>query len=76
MGRILLLVFLGGLGAWAASSAAKGPSAVRLANAATSAARPTRAYYVPIYVPPPPRSNRTGSTSGPRVGGGGPSFGK
>ncbi len=75
MGRILLLVFLGGLGFWAMQSAARGPSAVQFSDSRTVGERPTRAYYVPIYVPPP-RSNRTGSTRGPRVGGGGPSFGK
>lgn len=73
MGRILLLLLFGGLGAWAAQSAASGPSAVRLSE--NTRQRPTRTFYQPIYVPPPP-SNRTGSTSGPRVGGGGPSSGK
>lgn len=73
MGRILLLVILGGLGVWAYAAAANGPEARRLSE--TARQRPTRTYYQPIYVPPPP-SNRTGSTRGPRVGGGGPSSGK
>ncbi|MEL6617178.1 MAG: hypothetical protein AAFQ43_15660 [Bacteroidota bacterium] len=73
MGRILLFLFLGGLGVWAYSSASSGPAALPLSESARQ--RPTRVYYAPIYVPPPP-SNRTGSTRGPRVGGGGPSFGK
>ncbi|MEO0557348.1 MAG: hypothetical protein AAF170_04100 [Bacteroidota bacterium] len=74
MGRILLLVILGGLGAWAYTSAARGPSARPIAD--MTLRQPERVTFVPIrpYVPPP--SNRTGSTRGPRVGGGGPSFGK
>lgn len=74
MGRLLLLLFLGGIGVWAYSAASSGPDAIRLSENARQ--RPVRTYYTPIYVPPPPSSNRTGSTSGPRVGGGGPSFGK
>ena len=73
MGRILLFVFLGGLGVWAYSSASSGPRAVALD--ARAAQNPQRVTYVPIvpYIPP---SNRTGSARGPRVGGGGFSSGK
>ena len=75
MGRIFLFVVLGGLGAWAYTSAARGPTARPIADMAVD--EPERVTFTPIlpYVPPPP-SNRTGSTRGPRVGGGGPSFGK
>ena len=74
MGRIFLLGFLGVLGFWAYTAAARGPSAKDLSKPPVAEA-PDRVRYVPIvpYVPP---SNRTGSTRGPRVGGGGPSFGK
>ena len=73
MGRILLFLFLGGLGVWAYSAAARGPRAADLER--TRRVQPERVVYVPIvpYVPP---SNRTGSTRGPRVGGGGFSSGK
>jgi hypothetical protein len=73
MGRILLFLFLGGLGVWAYASAARGPGARELDR--QRRAQPERVVYVPIvpYVPP---SNRTGSTRGPRVGGGGFSSGK
>lgn len=73
MGRILLLILLGGLGAWAFTASANGPDARSLARGVSQ--KPVRTFYKPIYIPPPP-SNRTGSTRGPRVGGGGPSFGK
>ena len=73
MGRILLLIVLGGLGVWAFTASANGPDARRLTTGVVE--KPKRTFYQPIYVPPPP-SNRTGSTRGPRVGGGGPSFGK
>lgn len=75
MGRILLFVFLGGLGLWAYTTAAAGPKALPLGNYANL--KPERVTYVPIpvYVPPPV-SNRTGSTNGPSVGGGGFSSGK
>lgn len=75
MGRILLFVFLGGLGLWAYTAAASGPRARGMGDYA--AVTPERVSFVPIpvYVPPP-RSNRTGSTNGPRVGGGGFSSGK
>ena len=75
MGRILLFVILGGLGAWAYARASAGPKAMPLTTYAD--VKPERVSFIPIpvYVPPPP-SNRPGSTSGPRVSGGGPSFGK
>ena len=75
MGRILLLVVLGGLGIWAYSAASAGPSARSLSS--YSQTKPERVSFIPIpvYVPPPV-SNRTGSTNGPRVGGGGFSSGK
>ena len=73
MGRIFLLLLLGGLGAWAFTASANGPDARALTMGMVQ--KPKRMFYQPIYVPPPP-SNRTGSTRGPRVGGGGPSFGK
>ena len=74
MGRILLFAFLGGLGLWAYTAAARGPSATDLSKA-PRVESVERVRYIPIipYVPP---SNRTGSTRGPRVGGGGPSSGK
>ena len=73
MGRILLFLFLGGLGVWAYTASASGPSARPLGDHV--AATPERVTFVPIpvYIPP---SNRSGSTRGPRVSGGGPSFGK
>ena len=73
MGRILLFLFLGGLGVWAYTASASGPRAIPLE--ARAAQTPQRVTYVPIvpYIPP---SNRTGSARGPRVGGGGPSYGK
>lgn len=76
MGRILLFVFLGGLGLWAYRSASAGPTARPLSDRYVTA-EPERVRFVPIpvYIPPPP-SNRTGSTNGPRVSGGGSSFGK
>ena len=74
MARIFLLLVLGGLGAWAYVSASRGPSARSISNMTME--EPERVTFRPIipYVPPP--SNRTGSTRGPRVGGGGPSSGK
>ncbi|MEM1056256.1 MAG: hypothetical protein AAGI52_12085 [Bacteroidota bacterium] len=75
MGRILLFAFLIGLGLWAYRSASAGPTALPLTTYADSQPERVRFVPIPVYVPPP-RSNRTGSTNGPRVGGGGFSSGK
>jgi hypothetical protein len=75
MGRILLFVFLGGLGLWAFRTASAGPNARALSDYAVQQPERVRFIPIPVYVPPPP-SNRTGSTNGPRVSGGGSSFGK
>ena len=74
MGRLLLVVVLVGLGLWALRASARGPGGIDLAQQRAEEA-PQRVTYIPI-VPYVPRSNRTGSTRGPRVGGGGPSSGK
>ena len=74
MGRILLFVVLGGLGVWAYARASSGPPARALSDYAN--VQPERVSFVPIPVYVPPPSNRTGSTNGPRVGGGGFSSGK
>jgi hypothetical protein len=73
MGRVLLLVFFAALGLWAVR-AAQTPDAMAMDRFRTTT--PT-----PVFTSPPPGSggavsNRTGSTRGPIIIGGGPGSGK